>query len=86
MAKKFKVENDWLFPTDPNKTYGMPKGIAIVIHGDIKNGFYAGSDSWNLKTSPIHGEIAKTECEAIDSLLMWLENSVDETTTDKDWN
>ncbi|MBO7439001.1 MAG: hypothetical protein J6U21_04915 [Bacteroidales bacterium] len=85
MTKKFKVENDWLLPTDPNKTYGIPKGIIIVIHGNKRDGFYAGSDSWYLRTSPIHGETRRTKKEAIDSLLMWLENSVDETTTEKDW-
>ena len=85
MAKKFKVENGWLLPTDTNKTYGMPKGIIIVTRGNNRDGFYAGSESWHLRTSPIHGETAKTEKEAIDSLLMWLENSVDETTTEKDW-
>lgn len=84
MTKKFKVENGWLLPTDTNKSYGIPIGIAITIHGNKEDGFYAGTDSWNFKTSPIYGDVAHTETETIDSLLVWLDNSVDETTTEKD--
>ena len=86
MTKKFKVENERLLPTDPNKTYGFPAlGISIKITGNKRDGYHAGSDFWKLKTSPIHGEAARTEKEAIDSLLMWLENAVDDTTTEQDW-
>lgn len=85
MEKKFKVECIWLEPTNPEKTYGMPKGIMITVEGGKRNGFRACSKSWYFKTSPIHGESAHAEDEAIDSLLMRLENAVDDTTTEQDW-
>ena len=86
MTKKFKVENDLLLPSDPNKSYGLPKGgIMITIGANKKDGIYAESKVWKFKTMPIHGLPAKTDKEAIDTLLMWLENAVDDTTTEKDW-
>lgn len=84
---KFKVINYYIYPTDKTNAYGLTHPIPFGIRKIGRNSpyKYIVYCAHKYRGKHIEGNPGKTPQEAIDSMLMWLENSVDPGSDSSDW-
>lgn len=84
---KFEVSNNNICPTDKTNTYGLTYPIPIEIIENKRNNpyRYIVRCLHKYRGKHIEGNPGRTQQEAINSMLMWLENSVDPDSNSSDW-